>query len=423
MASSTSRPRVPLRRVILVPIGLALLLHLVVLGRAWPQPERFMDRPDSTEYVALAANLLDGHGFSQAPRPPYEPDLRRTPLYPAVLAAAFAAGGRSPRVAAVLGVAIGLVTLVVLGAATKPGGWRMAAASVGLAASDLTSLAYHQMALTETMFALLLLSAVSLLLVRPARVPIGLSVGVLLGCATLCRPIAVALAPGLLLFYAWRARSGWRAALGEYLVLNVASGVVIGAWVLRNVATAGVLTLTAMGGVNMYLHRAAHVQATVSGRAVEDVRAELQRTFDAQTSRMSERDKLRWLDERGRNAVVAHPGAYLEASVRGLALMLGPDRDAMPQLLGFTPGSARARAAAVVGWAQLLGFYAIAGLGAVRAWRGASSREGLVLIGVVLVYFVAIGGPEMYPRFRMPLMPLVAILGGCAFAEESRTHA
>src|SRR5260221_826817 len=67
----------------------ALALRLALFGCATSHPERLLTEEDSVEYERIARNLADGHGFSQAAHAPYHADLRRTPVYPAMLAVGF----------------------------------------------------------------------------------------------------------------------------------------------------------------------------------------------------------------------------------------------------------------------------------------------------------------------------------------------
>ncbi|MEQ1727852.1 MAG: hypothetical protein ABL982_05680 [Vicinamibacterales bacterium] len=408
---------------LLVTVLLTALLHGAVLLRVWPDPARFMDQPDSTEYVTLASNLLDGHGFTLSTRPPYEPDVRRTPVYPAVLAAVFAVAGRSPRTGALANLAIWCATLVVIALGLRRWGTRAAVWACAWLAVDITSLVYHHLVLTETLFALLVSGVVSVLALRPRRRSTVLLAGVLLGAATLCRPIAVLLGPALLPWFGWRVwRDGLepRAALRDYVVLNVVNGVIVLAWVARNLAMAGVMTLSVVGGVNMYLHRAAHVQAALTGRDVDLVRADLERVFESQTAGMSRRDKVRWLEQHGMAVVSAHPAAYVASSTVALREMLSPDRQAVFRLLAIDAGSASGGVLLVTAWLQLLLFYAAVIAGAGVAWRVLEARSMVVLVAVVCAYFMLIGGPEMYARFRVPLMPPLALIAGFAFGPGVR---
>ncbi len=388
MQSRTLGMPSPLGTILFVPLLLTLVLHGAVLLRAWPDPARFLDLPDSTEYVTLASNLLDGHGFSQATRPPFAPDVRRTPVYPATLAAVFVVAGRSPRMGALANLALVCVTLVVVALCMRRWGARAAAWACGWLAVDLTSLVYHQLVLTETLFALLVISVVALLTLRARHRSTAVLSGVLLGVATLCRPIAVLLGPALLPWFAWRAWRdgvGARTALRDYVIVNVVNAVIVLAWVARNVTVAGVLTLTSVGGVNMYLHRAAHVQATLTGRDVDAVRAELEAVFEAQTAGMSERDKVRWLEQQGSAVVSAHPAAYVASSASALGAMLGPDRLAMFRLLGTGAGTSAGRTLLAVAWLQLVLFYAAVVAGARFAWRRRDARALVILVAVVFV--------------------------------------
>src|SRR4029453_9330966 len=91
---------------------------------------------------------------------PYEPDVRRTPVYPSVLATIFLLPGAGTRAAAIAGMAISALTVVAtlrLGRALAGDamGWRAAA----LLAIVLTSAAYAGQILTEPLFTLLLVLA------------------------------------------------------------------------------------------------------------------------------------------------------------------------------------------------------------------------------------------------------------------------
>lgn len=426
MQSRTLGMPVAMRSVLAVPLLLTLLLHGVVLLRLWPDPERFLEPPDSAEYVTLASNLLDGHGLSLDTAPPWTPDLRRTPVYPAVLASAFAVAGRSPRVGAFVNLAAWSLTLVLVAVTMRRWGPRAALWAGAWLACDLTSLVYHQLVLTETLFTLLLLGAVGLLARRPNDRHTPVLAGVLLGIATLCRPIAVLLAPALGAWFAWRVwrdRLAPRIALRDYVILNAASGVFVLAWMARNAAVAGVLTLSAVGGVNMYLHRAAHVEATLTGRDVDAVRAELEQRYEQETAGLSEDDRLRWLEEQGSAVVSAHPAAYVAVSVSGIGEMLSPDRLTTLRLLNLPAASSSGRLLMATAWLQLGLFYVAVAAGVRRAWHRPDSRALVVLVGVVVAYVAVIGGPEMYARFRVPLMPPLALLAGFAVGPGHRHDA
>ena len=135
---------------------------------------------------------------------------------------------------------------------------------------------------------------------------------------------------------------------------------------------------------------------------------------------MSERDKVRWLEQQGSSVVSAHPAAYVASSAAALGDMLSPDRLAMFRLLGVRADEPTGRVLLAVAWLQLVLFYAAVAVGGWTAWRTLDARSTVVLVAVVCAYFILIGGPEMYARFRVPLMPPLALLAGFAFVPGVR---
>lgn len=400
---------------------LAVGLHAALLLTTWSRPARFLSPPDSREYLAIAANLRQGRGFSQADQPPYEPDFLRTPVYPVVLALLPAASTVVPsgassmpalvRQATLLNVLIGLGTLVgVALLILRRYGATAALWTAGLLATDLTSLTFHTLVLTETLFtALVCVAVVILTSPRPLTAWRAAASGLWMGAAVLCRPIALLLAPALLpLFLLRRREAGWAAVARVYIICNVVAALCAGAWVVRNVAEFGEASLTSVGGVNLYLHRAAYVEAERSGEPVEVVRQRLADEFDRQTRGLSAADRTRWLEREGEARILAHPLAYITQHLRGVARMLGPEQDDLLRLLGEAPAGWLARLIVMVGLLHLALVYGGV-LGAVVRWP----RDPLVVAALaLLVYMAAIGGPEMYARFRMPLMPLLAAAAG-----------
>jgi len=61
--------------------------------------------------------------------------------------------------------------------------------------------------------------------------------------------------------------------------------------------------------------------------------------------------------------------------------------------------------------AFFLVLYPAALVGLVAGLRG-PGWLGVLLLGLAIVYFVCMSGPEAYARFRVPLMPVLAVLAG-----------
>jgi hypothetical protein len=163
---------------------------------------------------------------------------------------------------------------------------------------------------------------------------------------------------------------------------------------------------------NAYFHRAAYVAARLERRPVEIVRDEWTREFDASSSGWSEAQRIAWMNDHGRALILSHPFVYAAASAAGIARMFRPDADILPSLLGLTRDSMTWRVIFLVAWAQLAIVYALAARGTWISLKR-SSVTAFVPLGVV-VYFLVLAGPEMYPRFRVPVMPALCMLAAAA---------
>jgi hypothetical protein len=190
---------------------------------------------------------------------------------------------------------------------------------------------------------------------------------------------------------------------------------VLGVWVVRNMLTFGVASLSPVGAVNLYFHRAAYVQAQLEGSDVEQVRARWEAAFAERSAGWTEMQKMSWLSQEARRILAAHPLVYLTVYARGLSRMFGPEREHLAGMLGIAPGGRLQRPVVLISWLQLAILYALAAVGTVCGLRAPSARVATILAVGLIVYLVAMAGPEVYSRFRVPLMPLLAVLAGFAF--------
>src|SRR3989338_475262 len=68
-------------------VGVVLRLAIFWIGYETGGTNEIMTFSDSSEYLTLAHNILDGNGFSMSEHAPYPPDSIRTPGFPLFLAA------------------------------------------------------------------------------------------------------------------------------------------------------------------------------------------------------------------------------------------------------------------------------------------------------------------------------------------------
>jgi 4-amino-4-deoxy-L-arabinose transferase-like glycosyltransferase len=400
------------RRLLGVVFVIALACRVIPWVAAAPDPSRLLSPPDSAEYVAIGHNVAAGHGFSADSEPPYHPDLRRTPAYPSLLAAAFLVPGGGLRLAALLGVLAGAAAV----AATSWIAARLfgrSAALVGglIMALDLTSISYSVVIMTEALFTLLLIAGIIVLMKRPSQSAGGAGGGMLLGWATLCRPAGILLAPVSLPVCAWR-QSGARRIARDYLRVNAAFLLVLLVWIGRNFIVAGTPTLSSIWSVNLYFHRAAAVEARLQGLTVEDVRDRWERQFQSWSGGLSEPDKLEWMTRHAREVIAAHPWTYVLITIDGFVYMMESDTSELRRLLALPEGTAVLRAVDVAASVQLWIVYPAAALGVLAGWRDPERRRAALIPVAFIAYFVLVSGPEAYARFRVPVMPFLAMLGG-----------
>ncbi len=406
----------------------ALTLRLVVLALAVLGPGRLIWLPDSLEYDLLGRNLALHGAFSQSPAPPFAPDYQRTPLFPLQVALAYLLAGGRPGVAATLAVVANVVFGALTAALLVPIGAALGARRMGLWAGlllavDLTSIVYSAMLLTEVLFALLLVGAL-LALARYAGAPGARSAalaGAALGLATLTRPIGIllplVLGPCFFLARGWR---GWPRALRDLALCGLVAGAIVAPWSLRARAAGADDATATQVAINAYFHRGALIEAARTGRAPEDVRAELEAAFERESAAggWTERQRVEVMRERGARLIEEHRLLYLRLQLRGMLQLLGPETDALFDLAGLrrAPHEGPSRPVRetwrLLGMGQLALVYALAVVGALALARDRAPRRwaALALLALPLAYFVVVSGPEAYARFRVPAMPEVVLL-------------
>lgn len=398
-------------------VALATGLRLAVFVMASAEPERFLAPPDSQEYVQLARNLLGGHGWSLASMPPYVPDPSRTPVYPAIVAAALKLDAGGLWLVVLVNVAFSVATVLgVYFAVRGVGGERAAVVAGAIVALDITSIVYANLILTETAFTTLLVLGIVAMVAteKRQRITTAVGAGAAWGLAALCRPIGVLL-PAVLVPYVLCRQ---RVTIKLLLVVSLVFFAMVSLWIVRNSRTFGVATISPVGSFNLYFHRAAYVTARVTGEPDRDVRSRWEREFQAMSAQWTLREQTDWLQAEATKVIWLHPWLYLRLCVEGVVRLLGPEREHIDRLLGVGSQSA-SRAIQSASWIQLLITYALAVWGCAVGIAAPDMRSLTILLVCITVYFLAVGGPEMYSRFRVPLMPVFAGLAGLPFARRA----
>lgn len=351
--------------------------------------------PDSFTYLGPARYLLRGAGFLTEPG---VAETIRTPVYPLLLIPFLSS----------LALIVALQHLLNAFLAV----WiarRFDSRLAGLLfAVDPPTIHYANKVLTESLFTIVLF-AVFVLALETRRV---LLCGFLCGVLVLIRPVAIVWFVPLALFFILR-RIAWRrvaAFCALALVLPLA-------WASRNAARTGVFTVSSIGGTNLLMYRAA-------GALAIDNEGPFKASLDkAQKSLLAEVDdrvqdeehvdsrfdlphavQAKYFTRIARETIAENKLAFAQLTVRGLFVnLLDSDWQAMMMVTPVHPD--------VVKWsldfacAALL-VLAIAGI--VALWQ--RDRDLALLLVITIAYFIVItAGGEAEARFRVPVVPQLAI--------------
>ena len=282
------------------------------------------------------------------------------------------------------------------------------------------NLIFHTaVALTETLFLLLLLVIVWLVVSAPwdeARWELWrlVTVGLVLGAATLVRPVTIPLAPALLVVLLL-ARLGWRRALASTALVVVAAVGVLLPWAIRNSIVMHQLTLSTNTGDNLCMSR--YVGGTGAFEFPND------RCFPERFTHIPRPQAETQRDAYGRHLAIEfvkdHPGEELRLEARRFGHTFNDDADGLAAVesYGDDPFMSRGtrdllrRTATTYG--AVLALVGLGGLVVLTARRTPSSIFlVLTAIGMIIPPLVFFGDP----RFHVPAVPIVAIAAGVLVA-------
>jgi 4-amino-4-deoxy-L-arabinose transferase-like glycosyltransferase len=436
------------QRILWLILLITLVLRIGILFINYQaDPQRIMAK-DSGSYLGPARALLAHGKFSQSPAAPDMPELVRTPVYPAFIAAVEFFSGPNPQAIAVTQVVLSLFTLAAAFFMARAI-WGSPAASFGvvLLALDLSGFLFSQQLLSESLFTLLLTLAAlfgTRLLLQGRGVGSAFGLGLFLGLATLTRPVSYYLLPVLalfVLFALWRARRSFIIALGLVVVMLVPMVITVGGWQYRNYRVAGVSGLSNIVGENLLKYWAAEVVAMRDGiTRLEAENKLLDELGRPQEKGLPPDEVMRIYKEKSLQVMKSHPGLVIKGMVRGALTMLlvplvpdvmsylgqKPDsgpigdilrlpwRDWAGKWLGHRPWELAAHLGALI---YLIFIYlgALFSLGLIL--RGGGQAWAQALLWLIIIYIIGIAlGPSAYGRLRAPVMPLLCMAAGAGWS-------
>ena len=396
-----------------IPCATAVLIQALLCFTV-SQPETTID---SASYMAQAESLAStGHALNVRG----EPDTVRTPGYPLFLAAfLYTSLGYAGAILAqrILWVAVVFATTRICFALTRSA---IAAVVAGLiTAIDVPALQATNSILTETLAAALVSVMVWQIYRahRSRRIADAVVAGVFAGATAWVRPVAILIGAPLALAGMIAGARGFRvrAAAAVLAVSLIVSAV----WIGRNYLQTGVATFSSISNINLLLFRAAGTLAIVDPGGIdanfERRQAELSAVACAAAEARFGRAcdllpitlRATLYDDIAMPILLADPAATGWQAARAFVMiMFGGGANLLSSVTGIAESTTR-----VIAFAYTVPLALLASLGMVYWWR--RDRLAAMLMLLTIAYLVVMSlGAEAYSRFRVPFLPLYAMLAG-----------
>jgi 4-amino-4-deoxy-L-arabinose transferase-like glycosyltransferase len=322
---------------------------------------------------------------------------------------------------------------------------------VGLVAAllysfDYISLLASQMLLTDSLYVFALVSSLTLgvaaMLVERRTSVLLVLFGVTLALTTLIRPVSYYLIVPILIGFAfvYGYRSGWKRALCTAGLIFLPWLLVVGGWQARNQVVADTLQVSLIQGTNLMRYRGAYIIAQRDGVDLLEARKLFQNEIPELQS-MTAVEKSAAFTRKSLQLMKDHPKFAVSGQTEGTAqLLLVPGEAEVLRYLGVeAPSSGAAgdllrlgRHEFIQKWlvdnpayfimfllaaAYLFVLYTGSGVAVITLIRqgGAHLSAEIFLIGVALYFIIVSGGPEGYPRLRMPVTPILALFAAAGW--------
>ncbi|MEO0085979.1 MAG: hypothetical protein ABIK37_05050, partial [candidate division WOR-3 bacterium] len=375
----------------------------------------YMELGDSQQYLLLAESLTKNGAFGWGAGPV----TFRLPGYPTLLALL---GNRMWLIVLVQAVFGALVVLMSGMIGRRLGGDAGGLVAAGLVAADVGSVLHVGLVMSESLFLLLLVLAVFMFLSRT-----NWAAGLALGAAAMTRPIALpAFVPMALVLLV----RGQRRQLALFLV---AFAVLPGLWLARNWRSFGIPGFTSNGGFNTFYAAAGALVAEREGISIDSARVQLATEHALELDGDNPLRVGAAMGRIGRELIRQDFPVYIRVYCRGVAwILFGVKADDLvsrivrPEMRlsrarlvlrsGELRRAARTAAVGLAAFELLLTAVilvtAVAGLGRLRR-----DLDAWLLLGLA-VFFVLAASPLTDGRFRMPAIPLLAMLAGGAVSRR-----
>jgi hypothetical protein len=283
------------------------------------------------------------------------------------------------------------------------------------------NLIFHTaVALTESLFLCLLLAALLPIVFGWWSTRWMIVTGVLLGAATLTRPVSLPVFPALFIVFVV-GKVGWKRAMRDTAVVAACAFAVLLPWMIRNSIVMHEFTMSTNTGDNLCMSRRVHGTGAFE---FPNPRCDPPQ-FDSLERPEFETERDAWGRKLAIDFVKEHPGEELHLVFRRLGATFQDDADGLAAVESYgddpfmSHGTRELLRTTATAYGALAGILGVAGLAVLLARGRTPAAVVLVLTGVgMLIPPIVFFGD---PRFHVPAVPIVAIgVGVLATALPSR---
>lgn len=322
-----------MKKALLFILCLAFILRFAIFFLGLPSendkgPLKYMWGPDSIGYDKQAVNILKYGKFSEDDSAPFSPEIRRTPLYPAFLAAIYGIFGHHPPVAIffhiLISASIVLLTYKMAQLLSLPQSVSLLAAF--FIALEPVSIIFSNSLLTESLFSLLHLVAIYFLIayLKKRTALIYLIISALFnGLATLCRPINayffIIPVVAIIIF----SRNNMKRYLYHIFIFLLITSLLIFPWLIRNYIQAKYFTLSSIRDYNLLHYNAAYIYSYLDKIDRPEAASRLMNEVNEiiEGSQLSEAEKSAIYRKVAFKHIFKHPVVYAWVHIKGIALI------------------------------------------------------------------------------------------------------